>query len=802
MRLLSGHPLKSPLAQRLIVAVVLFSAAITIAMTAFELRQQYRRDMAGIQARFQQTAVVHLPSLAQSLWATGQDEVRLELEGMVREPNIVYAAVLESGRLYAQAGSRDAKDLIERRYPLQYEYRGQVREIGTLVVAATSDNIKNEVRRDAVMVLASNALRIFLIAIFIFLLFHRLITRHLASVAEQLGHADPASRLVPLRLDRKPGARPDELDVLVKSADDMQQRAFSALNAQRDSEERVRLLLDSTAEAIFGVDTQGICTFANPACVRMLGYANEDALVGKRIHELIHHSHADGRPYPVEECLIRTAVAAGQACHSKDEVHWRADGTSFPVEYWAHPMYRDGEMVGAVVTFVDISEQKRAEAELHRLAYYDTLTGLPNRALFNDRLHHALAEARRHKSYVALMLLDLDHFKVINDTMGHETGDKLLREIGLRLQRGVREGDTVSRLGGDEFALVFPDIQETLHAAQLAQNLMAQFAAPVLVNGREIFTEASIGVALYPSDTELADSLLRFADSAMYHAKESGRNNFQFYSREMTASVQARLQLETDLRRALERNEFFLNFQPQVDARGRRVTGAEALLRWRDGAGNLVPPSRFVPLAEDTGLIVPIGKWVLETACVQLKRWHDAGYRDMIVSVNVASRQFRDPQFPDMVRQAIASAGVSPPAIELEITESILLEHSETTLQILDELKNIGVTLAIDDFGTGYSSLSYLKRFPIDRLKIDQSFVRDIVTDSEDLAIVRAIVAMSQALFLDVIAEGVESAEQLSLLKREGCKDCQGYLFARPMDADSFMQWLAVPHPFPDLPGE
>ncbi len=801
MNLPNAHPLKSPLAQRLIVAIVLFSVAITIVMTALELRQQYRHDLAGMQARLQRTAEVHLPSLAQSLWATGKDEIRLELEGMVREPNLVYAAVLETGRVYVQTGNRDAADRIERQYPLRYEYRGRMREIGTLVVAGTADDIMDEVRRDAVMVLASNALRIFLIAMFVFLLFHRLVTRHLASAAEQFGQVDPAARFTPLKLERKPGTRPDELDQLIKSANVMQQRAFSALNALRDSEERVRLLLDSTAEAIFGVDTQGICIFANPACVRMLGYASEHELIGRSIHELAHHSYADGRPYPIEECLIRNATAAGQACHSKDEVHWRADGTSFPVEYWAHPMYKHGEMVGAVVTFVDISEQKRAEAELHRLAYYDALTGLPNRALFNDRLLHALAEARRHKTFVALMLLDLDHFKIINDTMGHDTGDKLLREIGRRLQQGVREGDTVSRLGGDEFALVFPGIQETLDVAQLAQNVMAQFAAPVVVDGREIFCEASIGIALYPADTELADSLFQFADSAMYHAKESGRNNFQFYSREMTASVQARLQLGTDLRRALEKNEFFLNFQPQVDARDRRVTGAEALLRWRDGAGALVPPARFVPLAEDTGLIVPIGKWVLEASCVQLKRWHDAGRRDMIVSVNVASRQFRDPQFPDMVRQAIEAADIPPLALELEITESILLEHSETTLQILDELKTIGVTLAIDDFGTGYSSLSYLKRFPIDRLKIDQSFVRDIVTDSEDLAIVRAIIAMSQALFLDVIAEGVENVEQLALLLREGCKDSQGYLFARPMDADSFMRWLATPPAFPDRSG-
>ena len=790
MSLPGSHLLKSPLAQRLIVAVVLFSMVITVVMTALELRQQYQRDLGSLEALFKQAAEVHQPSLSRSLWATDRDAIQLELEGMVREPNIVHAAVLENGRLYAQAGSRSATNLIERQYSLRYEYRGEVREIGTLTVVATLDNIKNALRREAVGVLASNALRIFLVAIFIFVLFHRLITRHLAHVAKQLGDTDPSSQFLPLKLARKPGAKPDELDALVGAANDMQKKAYGALNALRDSEERVRLLLDSTSEAIFGVDTRGICTFANPACVRMLRYRSEDDLVGKRIHELIHHTYPDGRHYPFEECAVRNATLCGQALHSKDEIHWRADGTSFPVEYWSNPMYRNGELMGAVVAFIDISEQKRAEAELHHLAYYDTLTSLPNRILFNDRLQQALTDAKRHQRFVALMLLDLDRFKVVNDTMGHETGDNLLREIGSRLQQGVREGDTVSRLGGDEFALIFADIGEIQHVARLAQNVLAQFASPAMVDGHEIFSQASIGIALYPTDTGDAESLLRFADSAMYHAKESGRNNFQFYSNDMTAAVQARLLMETDLRHALEKQEFVLNFQPQLDTRGRRLTGAEALLRWRDRAGNPIPPARFIPLAEDTGLIVPIGKWVLEAACAQLRQWHDAGWRDMKISVNVASRQFRDPQFPSLVRRAIANAGIPPQGLELEITESILLEHSEDTLRMLDELKNIGIALSIDDFGTGYSSLGYLKRFPIDRLKIDQSFVRDIATDSEDLAIVRAIIAMSRALHLDVIAEGVETDEQLALLQREGCHDCQGYYFARPMAAADFAQWL------------
>ncbi|HEX7971714.1 MAG TPA: EAL domain-containing protein [Thiobacillus sp.] len=655
-----AHSLKSPLARRLIVAMILFSASITLVATAIQLYQEYRNDLDDVETQFQQIGDVHLPTLTQSLWATNDKEIQLQLDGMLRMPNIVYAAVDETGRLHTQAGQRDTAHVIERRYALRHEHLGQTRAIGTLTVVASLDTIYAQLMHEAIQVLLNNALRTFLVALFIFVLFHRLVTRHLVAVADHLRSADPTAPVTPLALARAPTSTPDELDLLVASANNMQIKTRATLDALRDS-----------------------------------------------------------------------------------------------------------------------------EAELHRLAYYDSLTGLPNRILFNERLHEGLASARRRNRLVALMLLDLDRFKVVNDTMGHEAGDCLLRVIAARLQHSTRDGDTVSRLGGDEFALVFTDVGELGHVARLAQKVLSQFIAPVTIDGREVFTSASIGIALYPADTEGTDSLLKFADSAMYHAKEIGRNNYQFYSHDMTATVQARLRLETDLRHALDNHEFFLHYQPQVDTLSDRITGVEALLRWRDPAGNSIAPAQFIPLAEDTGLIVPIGKWVLETACAQLRRWHDAGHGELTVSVNVASRQFRDPAFTDTVGQAIASSGIPPRTLELEITESILLEHSDDTLRTLNDLKKTGVTLAIDDFGTGYSSLSYLKRFPIDRVKIDQSFVRDLADDSDDLAIVRAIVALARAMRLAVIAEGVETEAQLTLLRREDCHQYQGYFFARPMDAGS-----------------
>ncbi len=790
-----AHSLKSPLARRLIMAIVLFSASVTVVMTAGQIYQEYRRDMADLETQFQQIEAVQLPALTQSQWAANNKEIQLQLDGFMRMPNIVYASVEDNGQRRSEAGHPDTKHLIERRYPMRYTQLGHTREIGTLTVVATLDALYAHLTHKAIEMLLINAFQTFLVALLIFGLFYHFIARHLAAVADHLRKADSSVPAIPLALERMPTAKTDELDVLVSSVNNMQNQTRLALDELHNSKAHVRLLLDSTSEAMYGTDLQGMCTFANPACLRMLGYDNEDDLVGKRIHDLIHHTHSDGRPYPAKECAVRVATLAGNAHHCNEEVHWRADGTHFPVEYWSRPVYKDGKLVGAVIAFNDISQRKQSEAERHQLAYYDGLTGLPNRQLFNDRLRQALTDAKRRNRLVALMVLDMDRFKIVNDTMGHEAGDALLREIAVRMEQSIRSNDTVSRLGGDEFALIFTDVGETRHIAQLAQKVLSQFVAPIMIEGREVFSGASIGIALYPSDTDHKDELLKFADSAMYHAKDLGRNNFQFYSHEMTVSAQARLQMETSLRHALDNNEFVLHYQPLVDARSKRPTGVEALLRWRDNTGNLIPPAQFIPLAEDTGLIVPIGKWVLETACAQLKCWHDAGHIELTMSVNVASRQFHDPVFTETVRNAITMAGVPPQALELEITESILLENSEKTLHMLNALKRLGVTLAIDDFGTGYSSLSYLKRFPIDRVKIDQSFVQDLASDNEDLAIVRAIIALARAMQLSVIAEGVETSEQLALLQQEDCHDYQGYFFARPMDAaDIYGRFLPPRH--------
>ncbi len=737
------------------------------------------------------------------------------------------------------------------------------------------------------------------------------LTRRLARVTEAARQFSAGNTLA-----RSNVSGSDEVALLSRNVDLMAAAVAEQQHKLQEQGEYIELLLNSTAEAIYGVDTQGICTFVNPSCLRMLGYEHEEEIVGKPIHALIHHTYPDGRRYPMEECAIRQTTKEGRDCHNDQEVHWRADGTSFPVEYWSHPMYKDGKLIGAVVTFIDISERKQNEqdltrfraaldssvdaiylidaiqmkfvdanragwevlgyqrdellqlgpfdlmadysrtameheverllsnnhdnavietvhrrkngtsfpveislqalsttaqeqqtpllvalarditehkqneAELNRLAYYDMLTGLPNRLLFNDRLHQAAADAKRRNRFVALILLDIDRFKVVNDTMGHVAGDMLLREMAQRLKKSVREGDTIARLGGDEFALIFADIAEARDVAQLAQSLLNRLSIPVEIDGREVFSSASIGITMYPADTDDVDTLVKFADSAMYHAKEQGRNNYQFYSREMTSNAQERLRTESNLRRALDRNELQLHYQAQIEISTGHILGVEALLRWKDNNGDDIPPGHFIPLAEETGLIVPIGEWVLQHACSQLKTWHTAGFSHLSMSVNVASRQFKDSMFGIMVRRTIDSLNIPANTLELEITESVLMENSEVIMRMLNDLKTAGINLAIDDFGTGYSSLSYLKRFPIDRVKIDQSFVRDLSIDVEDVAIVKAIIAMAKTLRLNVVAEGVETVEQLDLLRNEGCHGYQGYLFAKPMEADAISKLL------------
>lgn len=610
--------------------------------------------------------------------------------------------------------------------------------------------------------------------------------------------ADNERHIMEIRLVKKDGSKiPMELNAVLLpdgriygSCRDITERKL-AQRALQDTQANLQLLLDSVAEGIYGLDNEGGCTFVNAAFLRILGYGEAGEIVGKSMHELIHHTHVDGSPYLVKECRVYQAFRERQDIHVDDEVFWCRDGTAVAVEYWSHPIIKNGIVLGAVVTFLDITERKLAEQKIHQLAFFDALTGLPNRRLLMDRLSQAFAVSDRNNCYGALMFLDLDHFKALNDSRGHDVGDLLLIEVARRLQGCVREGDSVARLGGDEFVVVLEllssnESQAVFQAEQVGEKIRAALNLPYQLNQYAHHTTPSIGIVLFKGHDESVDNLLKYADTAMYRAKDAGRNEIRFYDAGMQAALEAHVQLEGELRSALDKQQFRLYYQIQMNSQ-RRPIGAEVLLRWEHPERGLVSPLQFIPLAEETGLILPLGMWVLQTACAQLKIWQrDELTRDLVLAVNVSASQFLQRDFVAQVQRVLVESGAAPSRLKLELTESIVLKNVEDTIQRMYELKMLGVSFSMDDFGTGYSSLQYLKRLPLDEIKIDQSFVRDITTDPNDAAIVQTVIAMTEAMGLNVLAEGVETEAQLEFLDLRGCHAFQGYLFSKPVPLEAF----------------
>jgi diguanylate cyclase (GGDEF)-like protein len=446
-------------------------------------------------------------------------------------------------------------------------------------------------------------------------------------------------------------------------------------------------------------------------------------------------------------------------------------------------MQPDGSAATLVAVIEDISQRKQFEEELMHLARHDALTGLANRTLLLDRVSQAIAQARRSGNQVAMLFLDLDRFKTINDSLGHDAGDRVVVEVGRRLKHAVRDADTVARFGGDEFVVLLPELPNENIAAALAQKILTALFEPMLIQGHELAPACSLGISLYPRDGADGKTLLKNADAALYQAKAMGRGNYQFYSEEMNARTLDRLTLESGLRHAVERGELELKYQPQIELSSGAVVGAEALLRWQPAGQHLVMPDAFITIAEETGLIVPIGEWVLRTACAQQVAWQRAGLPPLRIAVNLSARQFRQPGLDTMVARVLEETGCRADALELEITESVLMDRPDSAALTLQRLSDMGVQLAIDDFGTGYSSLSYLKRFPINALKIDRSFVSDISANADDGAIASAVIALAHSMGLTVVAEGVETSQQRDFLRQMKCDQAQGFYFSEPMSA-------------------
>jgi len=476
----------------------------------------------------------------------------------------------------------------------------------------------------------------------------------------------------------------------------------------------------------------------------------------------------------------------------------RRDGTRRFVRANVRAVHDEGgNIVLREGTVEDITDRKVAEERVQFLAYYDALTGLPNRTLLQDRLAKALAAARRQKNKLALLYLDLDRFKDTNDSLGHAVGDLLLQEVAERLKTWGREQDTVARLGGDEFLLMLTQVKDASDAAVAAERLMDAMTAEFIVRGHPLNVGCSIGISIFPEHGADCEALIKNADAAMYSAKESGRNNFRFFTDDMNAQVMERLALENSLRLALNKKELFLMYQPQMDMATGKIVGLEALLRWQHPTLGLVPPDRFIRIAENSGLILPIGEWVLRTACSQARKWQDEGLPEVSVAVNVSAVQFRQEGFCGLIRRVLDQSGLAPPYLELELTESLLLANADVMLSVVQQLKAMGLTLAIDDFGTGYSNFNYLRQFQVSKLKIDRSFIRDVAVNPDDAAITTAIISMAKSLKLRVIAEGVENEAQMSFLRSHQCDEIQGYYFSKPLAVEKVADKLRgdIPEP-------
>ena len=547
-------------------------------------------------------------------------------------------------------------------------------------------------------------------------------------------------------------------------------------------------LFEKSSDGILIIDNGKIIQ-CNEKIVEMLHYNSKEELLYKHPFELSPEFQLDGHSSYEKSAEMISLAIENHGCQF-EWVHAKASGENFTAEVTLTPIMLNNRNVIYMV-LRDISDKKKAEKKLieqkdilHYQAHHDALTGLPNRVLFNDRLEHAIEQAKRHKTKLALFFIDLDHFKQINDSLGHQVGDKVLKVVTKQLQDKIRDEDTLARLGGDEFTIIMEDVKKMQDVSKLAQKILKILVQPIHVDGNELYISCSIGISLYPQDNTNAHNLVKYADAAMYKAKEEGRNNFQFYSSEMTQLAYERVIMEASLRQALKNEEFIIYYQPQVDANSGKLIGMEALIRWQHPVMGLILPVKFISLAEETGLIVDIDRWVMKKAMKQISQWYQDGLEPGVLALNLSMRQLRCDNFVEVLQECMNAVDFKAEWLELEVTEGQVMQKPEETIMKLEEVSNMGIEIAIDDFGTGYSSLAYLKRLPVDKLKIDQSFVQGVPDDKEDVAIVKAIIALAKSLDIDLVAEGVETDAQKEFLLQSGCKNIQGYHFSRAMSVE------------------
>lgn len=788
----------SPLSFRLLAWILLFSTAFTLLAAAVQIYSDYRKDLALIEERMAVIESGYSSSLARSLWALDQKLLQTQMEGILSLPDITHLRlrIEPDSELVMGEIPRNADTLSHNFELVQRE--GVDFHLGELVITANLDRVYAELRRKVGVILATQFLTVFFVSVLILWIFQHLVNRHLTAMADYTKDLSLRNLSRPLVLDRPDSAanNKDELGMVTDAINEMRERLNQDVaRRERDAADILKFskAIDQSPSSVLICDRQWRIEYANQKFSQLTGHSTAD-IIGKHPSNLIEHSMDIQEARHLWQSIRLQVQRVGVWQGEVNSV--RRNGERYWEQLVVTPIRdNNGETTGYLILGEDISIRKRYEQQLLRQANYDILTGLPNRMLALDRLKLALAQARRDSSQVGVMFLDLDNFKHINDTLGHDAGDNLLVEAARRISSCLRGTSTVARLGGDEFLVILPGLTGPEAACQVAERILKTFSGAFMLNGQEVFVTTSIGIATFPSDSDNSGTLLQHADAAMYEAKHKGKSAYARFTPEMTEVSHERLQMESHMRKALELGEFELFYQPIIETASGRLIGAEALLRWNNPAMGLVMPDRFIPLAEETGLIIPIGEWVIHEACQAAVAWQAlSGLENLAISVNVSPRQFRDAGFTDAVMHSLNASGLRPQSLKLEITERLILDNTIETADILRQLDQTGIRLSVDDFGTGYSALSYLKSYPFDTLKIDKSFIQDVLSDSGDASLVRAIINMAHSLGLTVIAEGVELEAQTHFLRDEGCDFSQGYFYSRPLPEQDFMHWLETNH--------
>jgi diguanylate cyclase (GGDEF)-like protein/PAS domain S-box-containing protein len=793
--------MKMNLGRRLTVVTMVFAILVSLVLTGIDLSSKYRIELRATNYRLAQIETTTVPSIVDAMWQYNVDSARLIAEGIAKQPDVSHVAISDGKKQLISIGKQVA-GAMRREYPLKPPNKYQKGldnsglPLGTLTVEIDHPAVEQRLLAESLSNLAYNLFLIVMVTGFVLLLLEFQVMRHIRHVSRFVDSRNSNNLNDTLTLENRQLGQHgnDELAMLVSGVDRMKNSLRSAITQMQDEIQtreaaeaslRIAAIAFESQEGMFITDADKVILRVNPAFSEITGYSAEEA-IGKTPHLFSSGRHDAAFYIQIEEDIRQSGKWQGEVWSR------RKNGEVYP-EWLTITSVKDdaGVVTNYVSTLTDITYRKAAEEEINHLAFYDSLTRLPNRRLLLDRLQLAMASGARSGKYGALLFIDLDNFKTLNDTLGHDIGDLLLQQVAQRLSTCVREGDTVARLGGDEFVVMIEDLSENIQESAtqteiVGEKILATLNQPYQLDSHAYHSTPSIGVTLFDNHVVNIDELLKRADLAMYQAKAAGRNTLRFFDPEMQTAVSNRAALEAGLREALLNNQFLLHYQAQVD-HGGNLIGVEVLVRWLSPQRGLVPPLEFIPLAEDTGLILPLGYWVLETACMQLAVW--AARPEMAhltVAVNVSVHQFRQNNFVDQVMEVLARTGVNPRLLKLELTESLLVNDVLDVISKMATLKAVEVSFSLDDFGTGYSSLAYLKRLPLDQLKIDQSFVKNLLTDPNDVAISKMVIALADSIGLAVIAEGVENEAQKNLLERLGCKVYQGYFFSRPLPLNEF----------------